>query len=210
MWALATVKPNTEPSIERALIRQGVPFHVFRYQAKILRRRRIITILRPLFPRYVFVAFDFAWSICHLDNVIGLVCFGGNVAVVSSVLVDGLVQSGVGDVLPVQDTTAAITPKYQRGDRIIAIVGLLVGHLGMVVRPLASGRVRCEFELTGKRIIVDLPPLELRLVERKNVAKKKRRRYRRIRDNATADHRHKSGEGLKSSRSPEFAETCHA
>jgi hypothetical protein len=167
------------------LKKRGLPFHIFRYQTKIERRRKVVIVLRPLFPRYVFVPFDSAWVACRVDNVLGLVCFGESVAVISHVLVEGLVRSGENDILPVQDAIEAATPKYRPNDRIIAIVGLFVGHVGIVRRPLASGRVRCEFDYSGKRIISDMPPLELRLIERR-FAKKRKRRYKQIQPAAAA------------------------
>jgi len=177
-WALATVKANSEPSVERALKKRGLPFHIFRYKTKIVRLRKVVTVLRPLFPRYVFVPFDSAWIACRIDNVLGLVCFGENVAAISEILVQDLVASGQDDVVPIRDATEVTIKRYKPNDRIIAIVGLFVGRVGTVKRHLASGRVRCEFDYSGKRVVTDMPPLELRLLERR-FAKKRKRRYRR-------------------------------
>jgi transcription antitermination factor NusG len=176
-WALATVRANTENSVARALTKRGLPFHIFKYQAKIIRLRKVVTVLRPLFPRYVFVPFDRAWQACRIDNVLGLVCFGESVAAISHVHVENLAKSGTNDVIPIKDATEAARPKYRAGDRIIAIVGLFVGHQGIVQRPLSNGRVRCQFDYMGKRVISDMPPLELCLLQRR-VAKKRKRRYR--------------------------------
>jgi len=184
-WALATVKANSEPSVERALKKRGLPFHIFKYQTKIIRLRKVVTVLRPLYPRYVFVPFDRAWAACRIDNVLGLVCFGESVAAISTVLVESLVRSGTDDIIPVKDAAAVATPKYRAGDRIIAIVGMFVGHTGLVKRPLASGRVRCEFDYMGKRVISDMPPLELCLLQRR-VAKRRKRRYKHAPQEAAA------------------------
>lgn len=181
-WALATVKPNTEPSVQRALMRSGFPFHIFRYQSKIIRLRKVVTVLKPLFPRYIFVSFEHAWKACHLDNVQGLVTFGGELAAVSHVLVESLVRSGQNDIIPIADEPVVSSPKFRGGDRVVAIVGILVGHTGRVIRSLASGRVRCEFN-SNARIIAELPPLELCLLERP-VAKRRRRRYKRVTEEA--------------------------
>jgi hypothetical protein len=131
------------------------------------------------------VPFDTAWAATHIDNVTGLVTFGGELAAVSQVLVEGLVQSGINDVIPIIDAPTATRPNYRAGDRVVAIVGVLVGHAGRVIRALASGRIRCEFDHNAKHIIADIAPLELCLLERP-VVKRRKRRYRRSKEEATA------------------------
>jgi transcriptional antiterminator RfaH len=177
-WALAVCRPNSEPSVERSLTRHGFQFHIFRYRTKIIRLRKVVTVVRPIFPRYVFISIEHAWAATQIDNVIGLVCFGGELAKVSHVLVEGLIKSGIDDVIPIEDEPIVTTPRYRHGDHVVPIVGRLVGHAGRVRRSLACGRVRCEFDCNGKHIVADLPPLELCLLARP-ATKRRNRRYRR-------------------------------
>lgn len=178
MWALATTKPNSEQRVARALILRDVSFHVFRYRSNLIRNGKITQILRPVFPRYVFVPFHSAWTVRHeVEDVLGLVCFGSDVARVPQEVVDGLVKSaGPGDVLAVEDAIGIEGAIYRSGDRVVAVVGPLVGQLAIVVRRLPSGKIRCEFDFVGKHVFADLPAGELRLVERA-VANRRRRRY---------------------------------
>jgi transcription antitermination factor NusG len=177
MWALATTKPNAERSVENALVRRGVSFHVFRYRSRTIKRGKIIYVLRPVFPRYIFVPFASAWTVRHeVEDVLGLVCFGSDVARVPPEVVDGLVKAGTNDVLEVEDAIGIEGAIYRSGDRVVAVVGPLVGQMAIVVRRLPSGKIRCEFDFVGKHVFADLPAGELRLVERA-VANRRRRRY---------------------------------
>jgi transcription antitermination factor NusG len=177
MWALATTKPNAERSVEKALERRGVIFHVFRYHSRTIKKGKIVYVLRPVFPRYVFVPFHSAWMVRHeIEDVLGLVCFGSDVARVPQEVVDGLVKSaGPGDVLDLEDAIVDASA-YRSGDRIVVVVGPLVGQMAIVVRRLPSGKIRCEFDFVGKHVFADLPVDDLRLIE-KGVANRRRRRY---------------------------------
>jgi transcription antitermination factor NusG len=177
MWALATTKPNAERSVEKALERRGLIFHVFRYRSRIIKRGKIVHVLRPVFPRYVFVPFRSAWTVRHeVEDVLGLVCFGSDVARVPEEVVDGLVKAGTNDVLEVEDAIGFEASTYRSGDRVVVVVGPLVGQMAIVVRRLPSGKIRCEFDFVGKHVFSDLPVGDLRLIE-KAVASRRRRRY---------------------------------
>jgi transcriptional antiterminator RfaH len=178
MWALATTKPNAERSVEKALERRGMNFHIFRYRSNVIRNGKIVQVLRPIYPRYVFIPLASAWIVRHeIEDVLGLVCLGSDVARVPREVVDGLVKvAGPGDVLEVADAIGVEASTYRGGDRVVAVVGPLVGQMAIVVRRLPSGKVRCEFDFVGKHVFADLPAGELRLVDRA-VVNRRRRRY---------------------------------
>jgi hypothetical protein len=83
MWSLATIRPNGEKQVGNLLDRKRVDHHIFRVRSKIARGGQVIEVLRPVFPRCVFVPLTRCGKFRHgIDGVIGVVCFGLEAAVV--------------------------------------------------------------------------------------------------------------------------------
>src|SRR6185437_1454428 len=57
-WYAVYTQPHAEPKALDHLLRQGYSAYLPRYRAKVSHARRRQIVLRPLFPRYLFVAVD--------------------------------------------------------------------------------------------------------------------------------------------------------
>lgn len=58
LWHLAQLRPNSHALAERNLLRQGFETFLPQLNTTVRRSGRFVTELRPLFPGYIFVAFD--------------------------------------------------------------------------------------------------------------------------------------------------------
>jgi len=92
-WYAVNSKPHRERQAEQNLLRLGVEtFCPLLKQSKVIRRVRQ-TVIRPLFPGYLFAKFD---ASCHLravayaGGVSRIVTFGGTPAVVDEAMIDSV------------------------------------------------------------------------------------------------------------------------
>jgi len=161
-WYLAQVKPNAFQIAERNLSRQG--FDVFSPRQEETRRRagRFVRDMRPLFPGYLFVAFDPATSAWRAINstygISRLVAFGGRVpAAVPHDLVAGLMarcdESGL--LLPPQ----VLKP----GDNVHVLSGPFAQFVATVDGLAPQQRVWVLLDILGSqtRVSVDVAQLQL-------------------------------------------------
>lgn len=93
-WFLAQLKPNCAAIADRNLTRQGFQTFLPQEETTLPRNGKFMTALRPLFPGYIFVAFDAARGMWRTINatygITRLVSFGQEPAVVPSDLVTQL------------------------------------------------------------------------------------------------------------------------
>ena len=158
-WFLLQFKPNSHRLAERNLHRQG--FKSFLPMHEITKRKynRYVSDLQPLFPGYMFVAFDPAsapWKqINCTSGVSKLVCFGNQPSLVPLDLVSGLILrcDAGGKLLP---------PKQlNKGDTVQLLTGPFANYIAKVETMDADQRVWVLMELMGQatRISVDLNQL---------------------------------------------------
>src|SRR5258707_10975685 len=57
-WYAVYTQPHAEPKALEHLMRQGYSAYLPRYRTKVSHARRRQTVLRPLFPRYLFAGID--------------------------------------------------------------------------------------------------------------------------------------------------------
>lgn len=93
-WFLAQLKPNSAQIAKRNLERQGFKTFLPLEETTQQRSGRFVTARRPLFPGYIFVAFNAVqgcwWAINSTQGITRLVSFGRAPAPVPCGLVDGL------------------------------------------------------------------------------------------------------------------------
>ncbi len=92
-WLLAYTKSRSEPVAQHHLERQGYQVLCPMIRVQKLRRRKWTWVEEPLFPRYLFVGAtdEQCWApVRSTVGVASLVRFGGQVAVVPSKLIEGL------------------------------------------------------------------------------------------------------------------------
>jgi len=158
-WFLAQVKPNCEALAQRNLARQG--FEAFLPQEEVTRemRGRFVTKLRPVFPGYIFVAFDPErghWrSINGTYGIARLVSFGSQPAAVPTGLVDQLKSrcTDGGLLIPME--------KIHAGDQVMLTKGPFHNLIAEVEELTPDRRVWVLLDVMGgeRRVSVDLTEL---------------------------------------------------
>jgi len=161
-WFLAQLKPNSATIAERNLKRQG--FETFLPLEETTRARggRFVSATRPLFPGYIFVAFDAArglWrSVNATRGVTRLVSFGQAPAAVPQELVAQLMArcDGAGKLVP----RAELAP----GDRVELTRGPFTDFVAEVDQIAPDRRVWVLLDIMGGTTRVAVDPVHLRAV----------------------------------------------
>jgi transcriptional antiterminator RfaH len=150
---------NAEIKAEAHLRRQG--FEVYLPKIKTTRRhaRRIETVVRPLFPRYLFIEFDenkTHWRpICSTIGVSHLITAGERPLVAPAWIVEQLRQREDKNGL----FSGAGEKPFIKGDPIKISSGPLAEHLGVFNHLNDSQRVAVLLEIMGRKVKT-LVPLE--------------------------------------------------
>ena len=159
-WYLVQVKPNGYRLAERNLARQG--FTCFQPLARATERRgaQFKSVSRPLFPGYLFVAFDPArapWrKINSTAGVARLLSLGS----VPREVPGGLVA----ELRARLDAEGHVTlsDNLNVGDRVEIQSGPFAGFLGQVARLAPEARAHLLVDLMGRRAQVTARVTELR------------------------------------------------
>jgi transcriptional antiterminator RfaH len=156
-WYVAYTAPTAELRAVGHLRRQG--FEVYSPLCRQIRRhaRREETVLRPLFPRYVFVALDLEvdrWrSVNGTMGVSNLVCRGDRPAA----LPDGVVEAL--RISEIEEGAVALSKLvlFDAGARLRVLDGAFAGQTGIFHSMTAAERVVLLFDLIGREVRVTVP-----------------------------------------------------
>lgn len=161
-WFLAQLKPNCARIAERNLRRQGFATFLPMEDATGQRQGRFVAAPRPLFPGYIFVAFDADlghWrAVNSTSGIVRLVGFGRGPATVPADLVAQLRMrcNAAGMLLP---------PKPpQPGDQVRMLKGPLASFVAEVECIAADQRVWLLMDIMGKQTRVEVGAAQLRAV----------------------------------------------
>jgi len=159
-WFLAQLKPNCGHIAQRNLERQG--YQTFLPLEDVTKQRmgRFITTKRPLFPGYIFVAFDAARGLWRTVNatygVTSLVNFGSAPAPVPHDIVSHLMER-CGD-----DGTLLPPRRLQPGDSVLLTQGAFTNFVAEVEAIDADKRVWVLMDIMGGRTRVKVSADQLR------------------------------------------------
>lgn len=160
-WYAAYTRPQAETRAGRELRQQG--FEAFLPLERRLRRhaRRTDTVLRPLFPRYLFVALDIErqrWrAVDGTRGIVHLVRRGELPAPVPVGVVEDLrARADAEGTVPVE-TLALFAP----GQKLQVVAGPFAGHTGRYESLTADQRVVLLLELLGRPVEVVVPSLHV-------------------------------------------------
>lgn len=161
-WFLAQLKPNAASIAERNLKRQG--FATFLPLEEVTRQRAgaFVTTMRPLFPGYIFVAFDIArghWrKVNSTYGITRLVSFGSQPTPLPHELVAKLMLrcSAEGKLLPPQS--------LEPGDRVALTKGPFADFVAEVEQTSPDRRVWVLLEILGGHTRVAVTQDHLRAV----------------------------------------------
>lgn len=163
LWHLAQVRPNCLHIAERNLVRQAFPVFCPRQIETRRRASRFVSVEAPLFPGYLFIAFDPAtapWrAINSTYGVSKLVSFGDYLpSPVPLGLVDGLMArcDDSGHLLP-PDTLVA-------GDKVEVLSGPFAQFVATVEQIAPNRRVWMLIEFLGGSTRMSMTPDNLKKV----------------------------------------------
>ena len=156
-WYVVYTQPSAEAKAEENLRRQGFTTYLPRYRKCRRHARRTDTVLRPLFPRYLFVAVDLLhdrWrSILSTFGVSDLVCHGSRptpipdavVATLRATEADGLIEEG------------RLADSLKVGDRVQIVSGAFADLIGNFQGMADADRVFVLLELLGRQVRTEIP-----------------------------------------------------
>ena len=149
-WYVVYCKPRQEAISEENLLRQGFCVYLPRIRSTRRRRGRWIDAIEPLFPRYIFIQIDpirrSTAPVRSTRGVIGLLRFGGQLAVVPDEVINILLQREDAASGLYQDNR----PLFCAGDPVKLVDGPLAGMEGIFAQEDGEQRVTVLLELLGK------------------------------------------------------------
>jgi transcriptional antiterminator RfaH len=161
-WFLAQMKPNCATIADENLKRQG--FKTFLPMEEETRQRngKFVTAMRPLFPGYIFVAFDVArglWgNVNSTYGITRLVSFGKMPSAVPLDLVSQLMLRC--------DVTGKLLPpgRLKPGDQVSLTTGPFTNFVAEVEKIASDRRVWVLMEIMGAQTRVSVGADQLRAV----------------------------------------------
>lgn len=156
-WYVVQTQPNREDRAVVHLQRQGFVTYLPRYQRTRRHARRAETVLRPLFPRYLFVALDLArdrWrSVYSTFGVSRLLSAGEAPLAVPPGLIDEIrareSQEGI--------VRLGLPAGVGVGSHIRLIDGIFTDAEGVIERVADASRVAVLLKLLGRETRVFVP-----------------------------------------------------
>ena len=147
-WFIIQFKPNSHRLAERNLHRQGFESFLPLHEVTKHKYNRYVSDLRPLFPGYMFVAFDpesGPWR--QINRTVGvskLVSFGHQPISIPLDLISGLMArcNSVGKLLPPN--------QFNKGEAVQLLTGPFANYIAKVETIDADQRVWVLMELMGR------------------------------------------------------------
>jgi transcriptional antiterminator RfaH len=156
-WYLVHTLPNNEKRADINLRRQGFGTYLPCYQRQRRHARRTDLVVRPLFPRYLFVQLDLArdpWrSVLSTFGVSALVCACEKPAAVSHYVIDEIRAREGKDGFVVLGLPAGLKP----GSSVRLVDGLFADYQAVLERIADARRVSVLLSLLGRQVRVVVP-----------------------------------------------------
>jgi transcriptional antiterminator RfaH len=155
-WYVVVTQPNGEARAEENLVRQGFSVYLPRYRRTRRHARKIETISRPLFPRYLFVCLDLArdrWrAVQSTFGVQSLVLTGDRPSEVASTIVDAIRHREGSD-----GYVQMLPPALDKGAKVKVLDGIFEDSVGVFERVADRQRVAVLLQLLGREVMALLP-----------------------------------------------------
>ena len=159
-WYVVQTHPHAEAKADSHLKRQEFETYFPRYLKRRRHARRIETVAAPLFPRYLFVAFDAAaqrWQcIRSTIGVATLVRSGDQPAEVPKAVIEALRDREVNGIVALDRR-----PRFAPGDRVRVVDGAFANCVAIFEGMSDSARVAVLLELLGRKVRVLLDDLSV-------------------------------------------------
>ena len=154
-WYVVHTLPNGEELAHVNLVRQGFAAYLPRYRKQVRHARKTETVLRPLFPGYVFVCLDLGqqrWrAINGTFGVIGMVQFGNAPHAIAASMVQAIRAR--------EDSSGAVcvAPQgLQKGDRVRVREGAFAEYTALLEEVSDDKRVILLLDLMGRSVRISV------------------------------------------------------
>ena len=154
-WIVVHTHVHAEAKAEHHLCRQGYEVYLPRYRKTRRHARCLETVIRPLFPGYLFVGFDqqaTRWR--PIQSTIGvrqLIRAGDRPVLAPGWIVDGLRAREDADGL------VEVRSSLAKGEQVRIVSGPLYDHVGVFDCADDNDRVMVLLDLLGRQVRVCLP-----------------------------------------------------
>ena len=160
-WFLAQLKPNCARIADRNLTRQGFRTFLPMEEQTVQRKGKFVTEPRPMFPGYIFVAFDVSkghWrSVNATYGITRLVCFGKDPAPVPPEIMSQLKHRCN------EDGTLLPTTQLKPGDQVQLTKGPFANFAAQIEKVTPDQRIWVLMEIMGSQTRMTVAAEQLRL-----------------------------------------------
>ena len=158
-WYAVHTHVNKESLSEINLIRQNFITYLPKYKKIIKHARKISTVVRPLFPRYLFVKLDLVKQRWHLINS----TYGVNVLITMEEKPVKILDKIINEIKSYDnsDVIANISPysSMTMGEEVNIIDGLFSGRKAIFDGLTDDNRIKVLFNLLGKEVTLSMAPI---------------------------------------------------
>jgi transcriptional antiterminator RfaH len=152
LWYAVYTQPHCETKAVDHLLRQGYAAYLPRYRTRVSHARRRRTVLRPLFPRYLFAGIDRAsmrWRpILSTFGVVDVIRAGDEPAAVPSQVVETIrAREEAGDFDQLD-----LRPSLRLGEFVRVTAGAFQDAVGMLVELRDQDRIVVLLEWLGRAV----------------------------------------------------------
>lgn len=149
-WFVAMTKPNHEGIAAVNLQRQGFTFYYPRYLHK---KPGCKAVIRPLFPRYMFVKLEAVWHSLRGTRGISYLLMGDHGP---QMLPDPVIET-----IRIREDKSGLyqlvaPPRFSKGSKVKASAGPLEGLLLLYEGMTSNDRVQVLAELLGRACLVEM------------------------------------------------------
>jgi len=156
-WYVARTQANAETKAKFNLTRQGFECYLPMFLKRRSHARKVETVSRPLFPRYIFIRRNLeneCWRRIHSTiGIAHLVCQNDLPAPVPEGVIEGLRthEDDKGNV-----NIGLIIP-FGIGEKVMITAGAFADQVGSIERLCVDGRISIFLEVLGRQIAVHVP-----------------------------------------------------
>lgn len=155
-WYVVQTQMHSERKAEEHLSRQGFEVYLPKYSKKRRHARKTEMVIRPLFPRYLFVALDLArdrWRVVQSTvGVSSLVFFGDKPAPIA--------HNIISEIREQEDEKGLVRlqcPAFESGQRVRILEGVFQDTVGTFQQDADKSRVAVLLKLLGREVLTKVP-----------------------------------------------------
>ena len=160
-WCVVYTNVNKETIAEKNLIGQNFITYMPKYKKIISHARKISTVIKPLFPRYLFVNVDLVaqrWPIINSTyGVNAIISMEGKPVIISEEIINKI------KLCEKPDENINVVPYsfMTKGDEVNILEGVFSGKKGIFNGLTDNNRVKVLFNLLGKEVTLSVSRISL-------------------------------------------------